>query len=268
MKKFRTFEHIINEYKKTNKLDEKLLPLVHTTSFDTFDRYIANSNNILKANKSCEYHNNEMLIFLFYGKAAYIPPKDQEERYDKNLPVTLIYNKIEEIGKIKRISCFDSGAYINGRFNLNGNNTPEPINTLNDYLKENPEVSDLIAGVKALYKNNKNYLKNIIDPFYDIEKKPYCTCLRTLWRLYKKESTNYGQQAFTFEVQVSKKVNKEPDVLILPEKKASDTEMIFGWIEQFSNNIEIRTYKHENESIPIAYYKMRKVVLEYNLELL
>ncbi len=271
MKKFRTFEHIIDDYKSNNEVslkEEKTLPLCHTTSFDTFDRHIGRSNYILKALKPCDYHNNEKILFMFYGNSAYFPPKDQEDRYDLNLPVTLIYHDIESIGEMKRICCFDSGAYLNGRFNLNGNNSKESTDTLKDYIKEEPCISDIIAGVKALFKNNDNYLSHKLDPIYKLEEKPYCTCLRTLHKIHSKESTNYGPQAFTFEVQILEKTEKEPDVLVLPYSEAQDTDAVLGWKEQFSNEVKIRTYDNEDNNLPLAYNLMRKEVLKYNRSLL
>ncbi|MGB1314882.1 MAG: hypothetical protein ACPG4Y_02620 [Chitinophagales bacterium] len=271
MKRFRTFEHIIDDYKLNNVdliKEELVLPLCHTTSFDVFDRYIANSDYILEAFKGCEYHNNEKVIFMFYGNSAYFPPKDQSDRFDSNLPVTLIYHEIEDIGEIKRMCCFDSGAYLNGRFDLNENGNKEPENTLKDYIKESPDIQDIVAGVKALFENNENYLRSILKPIYNIKDKPHCTCLRTLNTLHSKTSTRYGPQAFTFEVQISQKLNKEPDVLVLPYSEAQDEEAVLSWTEQFKGDIKVRVYDSFSNSVPAAYSQMRNEVFKYNLSLL
>ncbi|CAL2057989.1 hypothetical protein [Tenacibaculum sp. 190524A05c] len=262
----RTFKDIIDDYKDNNEIEGELLPFCHTTKYHILFKYIITDDNNLIAQSGCDYHNDEKLIFLFYGKSSYFPPSDQVDKYDKDPPVTLLYEDLHEKENLKRLCCFDSGAYLNGRFNFENPNAPEPVKMLQNFIVENPEKEDIIAGVKALYRNNENYLRSEFTPYYDVEKKQFCLCLTTINDIHqnKNESyTEYGPQAFTFEVQVEDQITSKPNVIFLPESKARDEETILGWSEYFPGT-EIVTYKHDQFThIHTAYHFMRDKVINY-----
>ena len=114
----RAFKDIVEDYKNNHTTDDDILPICHTTKYKALLEHIIENNNQLIAHKACEYHNNEKLIFLFYGKSSYYPPDDQADKYKDDPPVTMIYLKLLDKEKIKRLCCFDSGAFISGRFDF------------------------------------------------------------------------------------------------------------------------------------------------------
>ena len=262
----RTFKDLIESYKKDEEISGELLPFCHTTKYKILLKYIMNNDNLLEAHRECEYHNNEKLIFLFYGKSAYFPSEDQVDKYDEDLPVTLLYKDLDKKEEIKRLCCFDSGAYLSGRFNFENSEAAEPVNTLEDYIIDSPTTEDIIAGVNALYNNNDNYLKNKFAPYFDVNKKHFCVCLVTINDIFKNKGlsiTEYGPQAFTFEVQIEDKIKSKPDVVFLPEIKAEDEETIIGWSEQFPES-KIMIYRYsDHQNINTAYDHMREQIINY-----
>ena len=263
----RTFKDIVEEYKKVNTVDNELLPICHTTKYRTLLKHIISNNNQLVAHKSCAYHDDEKLIFLFYGKSSYYPPEDQVDKYKDDPPVTLIYLKIFDDEEIKRLCCFDSGAFINGRFNFSNPGVAEAFKSLLTFLVEKPTPSDIIAGVNALYSNQENYLKSNYKTIYNLKKFPYSLCLVTLDDINnnkKSLKSEYGPQAFTFEIQIENEVKSQPDLVFFPQYLAKDEDVIEGWAKYFPNS-KIETYDFDEfDEINVAYSNMRKSIINYS----
>jgi hypothetical protein len=267
-----TLQEIVNDYKKENKLKEKLLSFCHTTDMRTLKGFLIPSLK-LKAVGECEYENKEKLIFLFYGKASYYPLKGQKDGYNNtNLPITLIYDDSILATKINRLYCFDSGGYFYGFYNLEGDKPTQEL--LKKFSIELPKRDDIIAGIEALYKSNDNYMKGKFTPHYLPEDKPLNFCLDILNSISKSRkniATNFGPQANTFEIQIEGCLDKLPIAASIPLSECTSESAKDHWKEYFPDSkLIIYDFDTDEEkyTLQMAYSNMRESVKEFNKELI
>ena len=261
-----TLKEILAEYKRNNELKEKVLTFSHTTRYKTFIKFIFPDSTNIKAHK-CEYHNNEELVFLFYGKGTYFPPDAQSDKYTNNPPVTIIYDEdsFSDIN-IHRLCSFDSGAYISGRFT---DNVKPQKKLLDVFILENPKKDDFIALVQLLYKTNNGYLEEELNIHYDINDYPLSTFLITIDDIYRnkeKIDTNYGPQAFSIEAQVKGDIQKVPYALVVPLTYYRSSEAKKMWKKRYPNS---KIFWYNNKSrhpSSFNYNLMREKVIEINKE--
>ena len=124
-----------------------------------------------------------------------------------------------------------------------------------------------------MFSDNSNYLiKQLTIQSCDY---PLCTPLQSLSMLYefywKKKDTNYGEQAFTFEIQFDRDLEINPLAIILPASlystpKAQDQLRRAFNIQLEADNKKIYLYNDDNTIVFNYKYLMEevdKVVSEY-----
>lgn len=266
VKKLETLNEVLTEYLKSNELKEKLLPLCHTTNQLIFRNKICVENQ-LKPIKECDYHNNEWLIFFFYGKSPYQPKEHQILGAINNLPITLIFN-FDTISKytIERLICFDSGGYIDNKYIYKDANPDMEVFTIHK-----PQKEHIIGLVQALFGTNIHYLDNDINVQFNSKMFPLSPCLNSFEDLKKRIEYNvdgiaeFGEQALTFELQVKdKQIVLEPEAIVIPSSMAKLHESKKSLKNMFPNSKIIlyrkKPFSQEN------YTFMKEAVYNYSLK--
>jgi hypothetical protein len=256
-------KEMVDCYLSTNSAVEKILPLCHTTTQDIFVNKII-TEKLLRP-RPCHYHNNENLIFFFYGKCPYIHKKHQNVSVIKNPPITFLFN-YETLEKyaFERLVSFDSGGYVDGRYVYDKDTNP----SLDTFIIEKPSKKDVIGLLQILYKTNNNYLENNLDLYYAAEDYPISPCVKGFYHLLGKmegtdgSSANFGEQALTFELQIKEVVIPlEPDVIFIPNDMYNSNPAMDSWIKKFpSATIEtyvVKKFCHD------VYCEMKSKVLQY-----
>ncbi len=259
----KNIKEMVETYLKTNSPDETILPLLHTTTRDIFVNKIICENQL--SSKPCGYHNDENLLFFFYGKCSYVNKAHQNVDIIHNHPITFLFNydKLEKY-TFERLVSFDSGGYVEGKYIYDKEINPD----LDIFVINNPTKNDIIGLLQILYQNNNNYLESNLTLFYTIDEHPLSPCIQGFDSLLKKietsmdTKTGFGEQALTFELQI--KTNNmllEPDAIFIPNDMCNSDAAINCWINKFPS-AKIETYKKKKFCNDI-YSEMKSSVEKY-----
>ncbi|GGB17791.1 hypothetical protein [Puia dinghuensis] len=193
-----------------------LLPVCHTTNLEAVRKMLEHEEM-----RAVEFYEefNECLLFFFYGRAPYIPEEQLHHRYDRrNPPIGFIFD-LESFQRCpQRLVPFDSGGYERYKINL----------PLKEFLIKPDSVSDEIKMfIWHLFSCNDNYLqkKLTIKP----EHYPWCSPIGWLKHLYsfledRQAETEFGDQAYTIEIQFVDSLPLTPLFIILPDRFGSTEE--------------------------------------------
>jgi hypothetical protein len=236
--------------------DIQLLPICHTTREYHF--FEIASKRVFQADPDCEPFKN--VIYFFYGKAKYLPAEDAKNGYKRYLPVTMIF-ELNNVPLPKRMLPFDSGGFE--RYNLE-------VRPIDYYVINAPSAEKIKKYITTLFGSNKRYLARKITKHLD--KDGICYALKELEFLYDHPSSNFGEQAYTVELQYED--NNEfwidPKAVVVPFRIFTSNKQM-EIIKKNLANVEILSYKvsspykvsAESDVIANEYFEMQKKVNKY-----
>jgi len=136
------------------------LPLMHVTKADIFARYLCKSEKLEP--RECPVFG-EPLLYFFYGRPAYkIDNKNIVITDEYLFPVCFIIDS-SNVGKVKRIFPFDTGAFYNDLYNEHFNTLDKKIDN-KEKLKEcesyclGENMDTPAKFVSAFFGSNERYL--------------------------------------------------------------------------------------------------------------
>lgn len=253
-----TIEDFINQH-DIDIHDISFLPLCHTTPHNIVADEIIPDGRLI-AKKKIKGYEKETICF-FYGKAQYASEDDIVDFYKKYPPITFIFTKERIKNRITRLVCFDSGAYENNRY---GKDMPARKNF------EIDEPSDTIIKkyIALFYGNNEAYIHRKFKNNINTNNHPHCYAVKELIRMdnaiRKREGAEFGEQAFTTELQIENcDIDLNPDVVFVPKSQLSSEAAQKQWQGPFASS-KIEPYEDfDTDSQMMIYTRMRDAIKQY-----
>jgi hypothetical protein len=147
------------EFLEGNRGSGPSMPLIHTTTFESFCDIIRSHRLVPKP---CSVFAGEKLLYLFYGRPSYSVSKNiTVSRQMRHYPVSIVLRP-DSIAAARRIYPFDSGAYSSGLFK----------GFLVGLKLDKFEIGEFPFAprrlVSAFYSTNKNYYFGNVRPGIDV----------------------------------------------------------------------------------------------------
>lgn len=210
----------------------ELLPLFHTCDGLDARNHILNSS--INTSDTCEVFK-ENITYLFYGRPAFKYDTKNSLSRDISLYPTAFVMNAENIGGIKRIYPFDSGAMHHKRYEDYFNRKM----TVLDFELE-PITSRISDVVLHFFGSNENYLNfktnDINNEETDFEAHSFLEMVRSL------SNSKADERRATIELQAHEVVKLGPNSLkaIIVPTALRDTKLIKNFAE--SNEVIIESY--------------------------
>jgi hypothetical protein len=241
-----SLEDYINEFPILEN-NYKYLPLCHTTPEGAFAS-ILNSKE-LKTTK-CDKYVGEELLYLFYGKTAYLVDKNNLPNLNGGKPIALLYD-FEEVKEhsIKRILPFDSGAFAHYKFPLGTNKDIFEIKN----CKNGKGIAEII---QLIYGKNADYIYENPNQENLNSKSAHAWAIKELAKFYKQmkkeASLQVGKQALTLELQLDQSIRVSPKAIFFPFDLLTDSDETNYWtiekIESFFPSVEVIIYNRPGDA--------------------
>lgn len=220
------------EYSELPVKDFNLLPLCHTTTKKGMIKMLM--SNQLRG-QDPDPHSGKLLVNFFYGRARYIPQADFKDTYKRsNPPVALLY-EIDDMPHPHCMFPFDSGGYHRLNFDAD-------IKDFRIFLGIEEKGKGIKSYIQELYSCNQNYLSKTLT--INAVNYPLCTPLELLAGLYdvlhhplrrdEDLDLDFGEQAYTAEIQYEGSVPLNPVAVILPKYMVSTPEAISQILAAFN----------------------------------
>lgn len=258
---------VLQDWIRSEVDSEELLPLCHTTKWETFEK-------ILKAKKLSKNFSKfpdpnpwktkiEKMVYLFYGMPFYIyeigDEDDSMSESTEDLPIGLIF-KPELSNDVDRFYPFDTGALLSNMYSKVLKAKSEA-----DYKVYEVQISDgteMKKFVKRYYCQNEKYCVGETCN----ANKPSCPKEENLFRLFNFKSTSkldLRQRAIEIHSLNDIPLLNKLQAIILPKIKSRRYKYLVDEIKLTFPNIDIEYYmdffKFSSESI-------RAVLLETTAE--
>jgi hypothetical protein len=246
------------EFEDPKVTDFKLLPVCHTTTLEAVRKILLQDRQHRLRPLSFDKTFEEFLLFFFYGRARYMPEEALKDEYNpSNPPIAFVFDIESFLPAVpKRFLPFDSGGFELYKLE----------NEIWEFVLSLSDNEALKKFVLKMFSDNSNYL--IKQLTIKSRNYPLCTPLQGLSMLYefywKKMTTAYGEQAFTFEIQFADELKINPLAIIMPASLCSDPVGKEQFETAFNINLGIDNKKiylyNDNNTIVFNYkYLMEEV---------
>ncbi len=179
------------------------LPLVHGTSGKN-GQSILNARKITK--RHCKVFDKE-LVYLFYGRPAYVPNLGAESSAQSSFMPFFFVLDPEKV-KTDIAYPFDSGAFVNGFY---GEMIAEEFQ-VNDFKIPN-DVDTLRMFVTRFFQSNENYYVREFDAHPTVKRANLIEdCYRNL--VCSNHQTSVDDRSATIELQTSDSIDIKPDNVV------------------------------------------------------
>jgi hypothetical protein len=253
--KILTLQQFIDE-KTSVELEDFSLPLCHTTSERTLAKIL--DSNALESTKPCEIFKED-LIFFFYGKAQYMPRKDDVDEVRPYSPTTFLFkiNAIE--ANPKRMLPFDSGGF----------ELYELPSDIKDFEISSPTEYTCTTYINKVFGSKNQYFipEVIINPDVSHPLLYPLIDIKRMFEFYKNGKEKLSHRAFTLEIQYNhikeSKMIFNPFKVFLHYKKYTALKDL-NQLETYFPGMEVEAYGDGTETdIGDKYRVMRRAVKDY-----
>jgi len=231
----------ISSFIEAEESQNVLLPISHTTD-GIFIRDIALQKALIA--KECSVFN-EKLLYFFYGSPAYEPIDTQVSTSLNALyPIGIVLD-IEKCPDPDRIVALDSGAFNNGIFENYFHKS-----TVIEQLYIDPKKENLGKFVNTFYKNNENYLHEIVKN--DIKYSPLYFELNSYIQLITAQgNTKFDKRRSRVEIQYKNDINLTQSnvlLIVLPAIFLEDTDLYNLLYDEWKTTVDTYDTYHGRQS--------------------